>query len=108
MMQDPAVRPYVVAGAAAAGAVAAPLIAGATVPALANVLGFGTSGIAAHSTAAGMMSTLGGAATQAGSLVTLQSIGATGTLAVAPVVVAGASVVGAVAGSAAGSMTKAK
>ncbi|KAJ3360730.1 hypothetical protein GGF31_002766 [Allomyces arbusculus] len=109
-VQDPAARPYVIAGAAAAGAaaagvVAAPLVAGATVPAMANALGFGTSGIAAHSTAAGMMSTLGGAATQAGSVVaTLQSIGATGTLPAAPAVIAGSSVVGAIAGALTGAL----
>ncbi|KAJ3361406.1 hypothetical protein GGF32_007330 [Allomyces javanicus] len=91
-----------IVAAAVVGAVVAPLVIGAVAPAVAGALGFSAKGIVAHSVAAGMMSTMGGAATQAGSLVaTMQAIGATGAVALSPAVSAVAAVVGASVASAA-------
>ncbi|KNE58429.1 hypothetical protein AMAG_18245 [Allomyces macrogynus ATCC 38327] len=93
---------YAIATAAVVGAVVVPLVIGAVAPVVAGALGFSAKGIVAHSVAAGMMSTMGGAVTQAGSLVaTMQAIGATGAVAFSPAVSAVAAVVGASVASAA-------
>ncbi|KNE55619.1 hypothetical protein AMAG_01507 [Allomyces macrogynus ATCC 38327] len=91
-----------IATAAVVGAVVAPLMFGAVAPAVAGALGFSAKGIVAHSVAAGMMSTMGGAATQAGSIVaTMQAIGVTVAVALSPAVAAAGAMVGASVASAA-------
>lgn len=85
------------------GAVLTPAAVVVATPIVAGALGFGATGIVAGSTATSMMSVLGGGATAAGGVVaTLQSAGATGTIAFSAMTTAAMATAGGLLGAAIG------